>query len=251
MLDISQTFAKGLHVLKAFDRAEADLSIAEIARRSDVDRAVARRLVHTLVHLGYARQCGRHFRLTPKVLLLSSGFLQSRHFTKTVVPLLNEFSREIASPIYLATRDGFDVVYLAHAALENQAISLGLGVGSRLPLLTTSIGRALLMTASEQERTDSIENAPLIQHTRKTTMERTEIAKCVEQARDREVVFCDSEFEAGVAAVAMPLPSINSFPIAIGMSSERETFTASYLRKVERALRSCRSNLANTIQNIW
>lgn len=247
-LDISQTFAKGINVLKTFDGAEADLSIAEIARRADLDRAVARRLVHTLVHLGYVRRRGRDYRLTPKVLLLASGFLQSRQFTKIVVPILNEFSREIDAPIYLAARDGYDVVYIAHAALENSAIRLGFGVGSRVPLLATSIGRALLLTASVDETSDAVDNAPLEQHTASTITDRAEIARALSRARDQGFVYSDGEFEPGVAALAMPLPASDPFPTAVGMSSDREAFSEGYQRKVVRALRSCRNQLSDTIR---
>ena len=247
-LDISQTFAKGINVLKTFDGAETDLSIAEIARRADLDRAVARRLVHTLVHLGYVRQRGRDYRLTPKVLLLASGFLQNRQFTKIVVPILNEFSREIRAPIYLAARDGYDVVYIAHAALENSAIRLGFGVGSRLPLLATSIGRGLLLTAPEDEVADAIDNAPLEQFTTSTITDRAEIAHALSRARDQGFVYSDSEFEPGVAALAMPLPASDPFPTAVGMSTDRETFSDAYKREVVRALRSCRNQLSDTIK---
>ena len=181
------------------------------------------------------------------MLLLSSGFLQSQQFTKTVVPVLNAFSEEIGAPIYLATRDEFEVLYLAHAALDNKAISLGFGVGSRVPLLSTGIGRALLVSASQEDRTTAIAHAPLEKHTSKTIINRSDIARKLNEASDAGVVFTDGEFELGVAALAMPFLSEEPFPLALGMSAEQDAFSSKYKMNVTSALRACRNHLADTI----
>ena len=52
-----------------------------------LDRAVARRLVLTLVHLGYVSQEERVFFLTPKILVLAGGFLQGM-FAEMINPKL-------------------------------------------------------------------------------------------------------------------------------------------------------------------
>ena len=249
-LDTSRTFEKGMLVLNAFDGTNADLSIAEVARRVNIDRAVARRLVHTLVHLGYVRQRRGQFRLTPKILLLASGYLHSSQFTKTVVPVLNEFSRDINAPIYLATRDNCDVVYLAHAALENRAISLGLGVGSRVPVMQTGIGRALLTIASDEERADVLANAPLERLTSKTLTDRGLVSEKLIEAEEKGFAFADGEFEAGIAALAVPFQRSAPFPVALGISSERERFSKTYIQTAVRTLRSCRNHLADAIDQL-
>ncbi len=249
-LDVSRTFEKGMLVLNAFDGSDTDLSISDVARRVGLDRAVARRLVHTLVHLGYVRQRRGQYRLTPKILLLASGFLQSRQFTKTMVPVLNEFSRGIDAPIYLATRDGYDVIYLAHAALETRAISLGLGVGSRVPVLPTGIGRALLTIAPDDERTDVVAHAPLEPYTSKTIVNRDQLTKKLTEAEEKGYALTDGEFEAGIAALAIPFQRRGPFPVALGISSERERFTKTYIQTAVRTLRSCRDHLADAIAQL-
>lgn len=235
-------------VLNAFDGTQRDMSIADVARRIDIDRAVARRLVHTLVHLGYLYKRGDHYRLSPKILLLASGFLQSRQFTKTVVPVLNEFSRSLDAPIYLATRDGNHAIYLAHAALENRAISIGLGVGSKVPVLPTGIGRALLVIAPEDERSDILGHAPLEKYTAKSILDRSIISEMVLEAEDCGYAFADGEFEAGIAALALPFRKSGPFPLALGISSERERFSKAYLKTALRALRSCRDHLEDAVE---
>ena len=180
--------------------------------------------------------------------MLASGFLQSRHFTKTVVPVLNEFSRSLDAPIYLATRDGIHAIYLAHAALENRAISIGLGVGSKVPVLSTGIGRALLVIASQDERSEILSRAPLEKHTTKSILDSSVIKQKVLEAEECGYAFADGEFEAGIAALALPFRRSSPFPLALGISSERERFSKTYLQTALRTLRSCRDHLADAVE---
>src|SRR5262245_3405038 len=72
-----EAFAKGLAVIVAFDGAKRSLSMAEVAERTHLSRAGARRLLYTLVQLGYARSDGNRFELTPKIIELGRAFLAS------------------------------------------------------------------------------------------------------------------------------------------------------------------------------
>jgi len=246
--DISLTFAKGLKVLKAFDLSASDMSIADVASKTDMDRAAARRLVLTLEHFGYVRKRGKQFRLTPKVLALSSGFLQSRQITKSIVPVLNQYSAELETPIYLAMRDEMDVIYLAHAALSNDAISLGLTQGSRVPLLSTGIGRALLMVTQHSILKDLLQTAPLAAYTPQTIMSRKKISEAIRLHMQEGYAYSDSEFEAGVIGIAMPFLSDDPFPAAIGVSCEKEIVSDAYKTKAIRTLRVCRNHLGDLIK---
>lgn len=140
--DISLTFAKGLEVLKCFDGDTLQLTIPEIGRRTGLDRAVVRRLVLTLVDLGYVAQLDRSFTLTPRILVLAGGFLQGRRFGKLIQPLLSAYATQAGLPLSLALQDGADAVYVAHAGELDQP-RIGFTVGSRVPMSGTAIGSAL------------------------------------------------------------------------------------------------------------
>ena len=59
--DISLTFMKGMSVLRTFDESHSQLTLADIARLTGIERAAVRRLVLTLVYLGYVRKDGTRF----------------------------------------------------------------------------------------------------------------------------------------------------------------------------------------------
>ena len=60
-------FARGLSVIEAFGVDHKSLSVADTADRVGLDRAVTRRLLLTLVELGFARPNGRQFELTSEL----------------------------------------------------------------------------------------------------------------------------------------------------------------------------------------
>lgn len=50
-LESVQSMARGLAVIKAFDRSHPRMTLSEVARRTDLTRATARRFLHTLISL--------------------------------------------------------------------------------------------------------------------------------------------------------------------------------------------------------
>ena len=59
--DYIQSLDRGLQVLRAFNRERPRCTLSEIAAQIGLSRAVARRSLLTLQHLGYVAAQGRHF----------------------------------------------------------------------------------------------------------------------------------------------------------------------------------------------
>lgn len=107
--DLIEGLIKGLEVMQAFSAFTPRLSISEVAERSSLSRAAARRYLLTLVHLGLAEQDGRNFRLTSKTTALGA------HLNKTPArnnahPLLARLAPHLANAGNLAVLvfDGAD-----------------------------------------------------------------------------------------------------------------------------------------------
>ncbi|WP_346910187.1 IclR family transcriptional regulator C-terminal domain-containing protein [uncultured Roseibium sp.] len=246
--DISLTFAKGMSVLRAFDAAQTHLTLPQIARATGLDRAIARRLVLTLVHLGYVKQDDRVFSLTPKILVLAGGFLQGRQFGKTIEPVMRSFSSQISEAISMAMIDGYQAVYVAHAGAKANSVSIGFTVGSKVPLLSSAIGRALVAACSCDVAEELIANAPLEQYTDVTEMDRAAIAADIAETAKRGYAYVDGEFEAGVAAIAIPVRPDQAEPAAIGVSGDVSRFEDPAVRQhIVDTLRECAKVVAGLL----
>ena len=100
--DISLTFMKGMEVLEAFEHAAHPLTIPELSRVTGINRSVTRRLVLTLVQLGYLLEANRAYTPSPRVLRLASGYLKERQFGRTVQPVMASYSKRLGDAISLA-----------------------------------------------------------------------------------------------------------------------------------------------------
>ncbi|MBS8262765.1 IclR family transcriptional regulator [Roseibium polysiphoniae] len=246
--DISLTFAKGMSVLKAFDTSSTHLTLPQIARTTGLDRATTRRLVLTLVHLGYVKQEDRVFSLTPRILVLAGGFLQGRQFGKTIEPVIRSFSNQISEPISMAMVDGDQAVYVAHAGARANSVSIGFTVGSKLSLLSSAIGRALVAGYPDGEAEKLIAAAPLVPFTNATSMDRDAIAADITATAQRGYAYVVGEFEAGVAAVAVPVRPDNAEPSAIGVSGDASRFEDPKVRQnIIETLRECAKVVAELL----
>lgn len=213
---ISSTFVKGMAVLKAFDDTHTSLTLAKIAEMTNLDRASVRRLTLTLVHLGYAEKDGRHFSLTPKVLILAGSFLRGNQFGIHIQPLLNRYADKIGASVSLAILDEDSAAYVAQSAIPDDEVSFGFTIGSRLPLLHTAIGRQMLAYGDRQWADRMIAGTPFEQYTSDTVMDRVEIAHEVSMCREQGYSVVDGEFEAGVTGIAVPVGSVNTLKAVVG-----------------------------------
>src|SRR5277367_1797460 len=72
-----EAFAKGLQVIRSFPQKHPHSTLAEIANAAEMPRATVRRMLLTLVELGYASQEADRFSLTPKLMELGFTYLNS------------------------------------------------------------------------------------------------------------------------------------------------------------------------------
>lgn len=150
----SESLARGLAVLRAFDRQAPLLGIVEIADRTGISRAAARRFLLTLQDLGYVGVNGNQFFLTPHVLDIGYKYLASADIPSLAQPLLNELAEATNEAATLAVLDGLDCLVVARATKREWDISVG--SGSRLPLAGTSLGLVLLAYSPEVKQQEAI-----------------------------------------------------------------------------------------------
>ena len=75
--DYVQSLERGLAVLTSFSGETPALTLSDVARRTGLTRATARRLLLTLEELGYVGSDGRLFHLRPKTLDIGYAYLSS------------------------------------------------------------------------------------------------------------------------------------------------------------------------------
>jgi len=156
--DFVTALARGLAVIQAFGADSPEMTLSEIARRTSMSAATARRSLITLEQLGYVRRHERRFLLGPKVLTLGASYLESMNLKELAQPHLVELVERFHDAASLTVLDNFEVVYIAHVP-SDQRVRHGRWVGSRLPAHATSTGIVLLAHASDEHRRQLLRTA--------------------------------------------------------------------------------------------
>jgi IclR family transcriptional regulator, pca regulon regulatory protein len=203
------------------------MTLSDVARKTGLSRGTARRLLLTLVELGYAGFDGKNFSLRPRVLNLGFSYLNSQTLWQLAQPYMVELVEQVHESCSISVLDGTDIVYVARVPTAARIMSINLGIGTRLPAFATSMGRVLLAGLPAEEIERLLAGAlPVTRHTSKTIIEPKELLREIEQVRRQGWALVDQELEQGLRSVAAPVLDCAQAPIAalnVGTHASRWT----------------------------
>ncbi|GAB3703886.1 IclR family transcriptional regulator domain-containing protein [Corynebacterium nasicanis] len=202
--DYSEALERGLAVFEAFKTPSAQLTQADVARTLDLPRATVRRTLVTLTHLGYLAVEGRTYHLTPKVLDLASAYLISNPITRILQPLCERVANEFGVSSTVAVLDKADAVMIARA-LPEQSVTLGVGLGYRVPGPQSALGRVLLSVLDEADRRERIIASLTDMQEEDMEKEVSRIQNAIAGAASDGFSYVADEVDLGFHSVAVPL----------------------------------------------
>ena len=223
--DYLDSVEKALRVLQLFSPEQPAMTVSGAAQASGLSRPTARRVLLTLVRLGFAEVDGSSYRLTPRVLRLGYAYLSSQPFWSHLERPVRELSFELSESCSVATLDGPDIVYVARSPAR-RSISLTLGIGSRLPAFATSMGRVLLASLPAAELDQFLANGSFAQLTPTTETDPEKLRIILAKVRTVGFAFVDGEREEGVRSAAVPIDGVGGDTIAalnVSVNSARVT----------------------------
>ncbi|HQQ70839.1 MAG TPA: IclR family transcriptional regulator C-terminal domain-containing protein [Alicycliphilus sp.] len=226
-----QSFARGLEVIRSFSADAPQQTLSEVAVRTGLTRAGARRILLTLQTLGYLESDGRQFRLTPRILDLGFAYLSSTPIWDLAEPLMEALTDRVHESCSAGVLDGLDVVYVLRVH-THKIMSTNLAVGSRLPAFWTSMGRVLLATLPEPELRASLASLPRRPFTRHTALDDETLLARVAEARQQGWCLVDQELEEGLISVAAPLKNRTGHVVAaLNISGQANRTSTEMLRE--------------------
>jgi IclR family pca regulon transcriptional regulator len=202
--DFVQSLDRGLAVIRCFSSERPSLTLSEVAERTGLTRAAARRFLLTLQELGYVGSSGRQFSLRPRVLALGYAYLSSFSVAQIAQPHLEDLAEELHESCSVSVLDGNDIVYVARAS-ANRIMTIALTVGTRLPPYPTSMGRVLLAYLPDAERETLLGRATLRKLTEYTIVDLDRLREVLTTVRGQGWAAVDQELEAGVRSIAVPI----------------------------------------------
>lgn len=195
---------KAAAVLLAVSEGEGPVSLSEVAQKTGIPLATARRLLLTLVGTSLIRREDKGYTLGVRAFEIGKRAEEKMGLIAVAKPYLRRLSDETGENANLAVLDKTDVVYLACEECSKM-VRVFTVTGARVPAHATGVGKVLLTGLSDDEIEVLYRGVPLERFTSKTISTLSELLSQVRKARERGFAFDEGEREEGVLCVAAPV----------------------------------------------
>jgi IclR family transcriptional regulator, pca regulon regulatory protein len=203
----------GITVLQALQK-KPKVTQSELSVLTGLTRATARRSLITLSMLGYVDSSDGVYSLTPKVVELASGYLNSGDgWIATASPYLEVLRNRVEENVSIVVLDRTDIVYVASFPADT-VMSLNVRIGGRKPAYCTAMGRVLLAGMPEDCARDILEMSNIQKKTGNTVVDADEVMAEIRKVREQGYAVIDQELEPGLIAVAVPIRNLRGQVIA-------------------------------------
>jgi IclR family transcriptional regulator, pca regulon regulatory protein len=220
-----QSLAKGFRVLEAFTAQDAELTMAEVARKAGIDNATAFRFLNTLVEIGYVNhvQDTRKFRLALKVLDLGFNAIARLDLRERARPILRGLTGAVNEAASVGVLDGSDVIYVERVQAGLARLGVDIRIGSRVPAYSSAVGHSILAWLPLPAQISILQSQPRKQLTETTPTALDVLLARLVEVRRRGYAVSDQETVSGVYVLAAPVLDIDGIPLA-GLSIAAPAF---------------------------
>ena len=150
--------ARGLLLLRTIADAPAPLTHRGLAERTGLPKATVSRLAATLQSAGFVRLLvDDRYALGPAALHVGNAYLRGFDFRQEARRHLAELAEETGANVHLAVRDGLDMLLIDTLHPRTALILSRMGVGSRMAIATSSMGRAYLASLPPEQRQELLQ----------------------------------------------------------------------------------------------
>jgi len=196
--------ARGLDVMRAFRTNDPPLSNQELARRTRLPRPTISRITYTLTEQGYLtyHESLGCYELGGATLALGHVARATFNVLSRARPAMQRMAELTGANVGLGVREKSSMVYL-ETIQGPSLVGLRLEVGSRVPLLSSAMGRAYL-AASAQDRNRLIDQ---LGRTERDDKERIALTLDTAARELKSYGFCISagDWHPDIHGVAVPV----------------------------------------------
>ena len=179
----------------------------------DLPKPTIIRMVATLFADGYIkRDDAGTYKVTAKVLSLANGYDSDQELLDAAKPVLLELRRENTWPSDLAIFDN-DAMSIVDMGNVPGTFSINRRRGSRLPVLTTALGRAYLAFCPANQREEIFDRLIRTETSAGKPLDPERISAILKTTQESGYALGDAEYLRNTRAVAVPI-MVNGQPQA-------------------------------------
>ena len=210
----AQSFSRSIAVLNLIADAARPPAMAELVQQSDLTRPTLYRIVASLQAEDLVRQTPeRRFVLGPQLIALAHRALAQNDIRPVAREALSTLRDETGETVHLAVFSQNAMIYIDKFE-STQTVRMASEVGTRVPLHSTSVGRAYLAALPEDQCRELLEGLSLAAVTKRTSTTKTRLGKVITEAREVGYSYEEEENEPGIACFGAPIFDATGLPIA-------------------------------------
>lgn len=207
--DVVKSAGRVFAVLELFDEVRSPLSATDVVRRLSFPQSSTVALLKSMVILGYLTfdQFDRRYMPTMRVPMLGRWLMDALGSDGRLIHLIKTISDDTAETVSLSAQSDMMMQFL-HVERGTKPLTLTVNAGDRVGLLTTVIGIVALSGRPDQTIARYVERVNKQSRGLGRRVELASVMERVQQVRERGYGIGDSEYSAGIGAVAWLLPSL-------------------------------------------
>lgn len=182
-----------------------ELTLAEITLRLNLHKSTAHRLLAVLEGYRYVeRTRSGKYRLGSKLLELGARAAAGLDLAERALPFLRGLVAETGETAHVGILREGEVLSIANVE-SPRTLRTPATVGRRTPAHCTSLGKAILAFASEEQLAEVVRTRSLKGYTAKTLTRAEALRQELREVRRRGYAVDDEEFEEGLRCVGAPV----------------------------------------------
>jgi len=196
-------------LLEILAKAESELSISEICKKSNLLKGTVHRHLGTLKKLNYVEQnqenskYGFAFEAYRMGISIIAKFAIKKGLNK-VIPLIKKVSQDFNEMITLALLDNGQIVYI-YATSNDNPLKLDFKTGYTQPAYCTALGKILLAYLSNKKLDEYLKKTKLIRFTPYTITDKKQLRDELKQVKRTSYCLAKEEFILGISDLSVPV----------------------------------------------
>jgi IclR family acetate operon transcriptional repressor len=239
-----------LLALEALADAPGGLGVTELGRRLGVDKSTAHRLLATMSARGFVRlnPHSQRYMLGLRLVALGTVAARSVDLTDIARPYLEALRDDTEEATSLAVLSEGEVLFLARAAAPG-VLSVDHGVGTRMPVHCSALGKVLLAAVGDEVLLDqAIARRGLARFTPRTITDRADLVRHLSQVAARGWALDDEEFSSGLRCLAAPLRDASGAVVAaLGVAGPASHITLERVDTMAQLLCATATNISQAL----
>lgn len=206
---------RALSILELVAREPRGLIVSEVARRLQLPKNAAFRIMVTLHARGYLERdpLSKAYRLSRRLLSLAYMAIDEHNLIEKSLDVMRQLRDQTGETALIGTL-GYDHGLVLEQVPSSHPVKCLVAIGHRFPLHTAAPGKALLAFLPEQERQAYLERIPFTRFNERTITDPEQFAQELAEVRRRGFAVDRGEELEGLHCVAAPIFNHRGYPLA-------------------------------------